>query len=284
MKVLVTGSNGQLGNEIRDLVSAYPEFEFVFLDRNELALDDLSNLEKIFDKYHPSFFINCAAYTAVDKAEEDQKTAMLINAEAVGRIAAYCKKCNCRLVHISTDYVFNGISDHPFLVDDLKGPLNIYGKTKLAGEELAVKENPEVMIIRTSWVYSSYGKNFVKTMIRLMQEKESINVVNDQLGSPTYAADLAHAILDILRSGKWIPGIYHYSNEGIISWYDFAVEIKALTHSYCLVNPVGSESFPTPAQRPLYSAMNTEKIKQTYTVPSRNWKESLADCIKKLSS
>ena len=188
------------------------------------------------------------------------------------------------MVHISTDYVFNGISDHPFLVDDLKGPLNIYGKTKLAGEELAVKENPEVMIIRTSWVYSSYGKNFVKTMIRLMQEKESINVVNDQLGSPTYAADLAKTILDILQSGKWIPGIFQYSNEGVISWYDFAVEIKALTHSYCLVNPVGSESFPTPAKRPNYSAMNIEKIKQTYTVPSRYWKESLAACIKKLSA
>ena len=284
MKVLVTGSNGQLGSEIKDFVSSYPEFEFVFLDRHDLSLEDLSNLEKLFDEHQPSFFINCAAYTAVDKAEEEQEMAMSINAKAVGQIASQCKKHNCRLVHISTDYVFNGNSDHPFQVDDLKGPLNVYGKTKLAGEELAQKEDPDIIIIRTSWVYSSYGKNFVKTMVRLMQEKESINVVNDQVGSPTYAADLAKAILEILKSGKWIPGIYHYSNEGIISWYDFAVEIKALIHSYCLVNPVGSELYPTPAQRPRYSALNTEKIRETYSLPIRNWKESLADCFRKISA
>jgi dTDP-4-dehydrorhamnose reductase len=284
MKVLVTGSNGQLGSEIRDLVSFYPEFEFIFLDRKTLTLEDLSNLEQIFDQYQPSFFINCAAYTAVDRAETEQETAYLINAEAVGQIAAQCKKHNCRLVHISTDYVFNGKSDHPFSVDDQKGPINIYGKTKLAGEELAQKEDPDVMIIRTSWVYSSYGKNFVKTMVRLMQEKESINVVNDQFGSPTYAADLATALLEILKSGKWEPGIYHYSNEGVITWYEFAVEIKALSHSYCLVNPVGTESYPTPAQRPRYSAMNSEKIKQTYSLPIHNWKESLAACFRKMSA
>lgn len=284
MKVLVTGSNGQLGSELKDLVSVYPGFEFVFPDRNDLDLIDLSQVDRIFDQHQPSFFINCAAYTAVDKAEEDQERAMLINAQAVGRIAANCKKHECRLIHISTDYVFNGISDQPFQVDDLKGPLNIYGKTKLAGEELAQKENEEVIIIRTSWVYSSYGKNFVKTMMRLMQEKESINVVNDQLGSPTYAADLAQAIMEILRSGKWIPGIYHFSNEGIISWYDFAVEIKALIHSYCLVNPVGSDSYPTPAQRPRYSALNIDKIRQTYSISPRNWKESLGECVRKLSA
>lgn len=284
MKVLVTGSNGQLGSELKDLVSVYPGFEFVFLDRNDLDLIDLSQVDRIFDQHQPSFFINCAAYTAVDKAEEDQERALLINAQAVERIAANCKKHECRLIHISTDYVFNGISDQPFQVDDLKGPLNIYGKTKLAGEELAQKENEEVIIIRTSWVYSSYGKNFVKTMMRLMQEKESINVVNDQLGSPTYAADLAQAIMEILRSGKWIPGIYHFSNEGIISWYDFAVEIKALIHSYCLVNPVGSDSYPTPAQRPRYSALNIDKIRQTYSISPRNWKESLGECVRKLSA
>jgi dTDP-4-dehydrorhamnose reductase len=284
MKVLVTGSNGQLGSELKDLVSAYPDFEFVFLDRDDLDLSEHTQIDRVFDLHQPSFFINCAAYTAVDKAEEDQENAMVINAEAVGRIAANCKKHECRLIHISTDYVFNGISEQPFQVDDLKGPLNIYGKTKLAGEELAQKENEEVIIIRTSWVYSSYGKNFVKTMVRLMQEKESINVVNDQLGSPTYAADLAQAILEILRSGKWIPGIYHFSNEGIISWYDFAVEIKALIHSYCLVNPVGSDSYPTPAQRPRYSALNSDKIRQTYSISPRNWKESLAACFKKLSA
>lgn len=282
MKVLVSGSNGQLGNEIKELAPAYSPYEFVFLSRNELDLNDLSSLEMVFSLHNPAYFINCAAYTAVDKAEEEVETAFSINAGAVGLIAAQCIKTNCRLVHISTDYVFNGNSDHPFLVDDPKGPLNNYGRSKLEGEMLAVNENPEVMIIRTSWVYSTYGKNFVKTMIRLMREKQSIQVVNDQLGSPTYAADLANVIIDIIKSGKWFPGIYHYCNDGIISWYDFAVEIKNIIHSSCQVLPVGSDSFPTPAKRPKYSALNTEKIKQTYSVPTRYWKDSLRQCIEKL--
>ena len=282
MKVLVSGSNGQLGNEIKELAPAYSQTEFVFLHRNELDLNDLSALEQVFHAHKPAYFINCAAYTAVDKAEEEVETAFAINAKAVGLIATQCKKSNCRLIHISTDYVFNGISDLPFQVEDPKGPLNNYGKSKLQGEVLAVQENPETMIIRTSWVYSTYGKNFVKTMIRLMQEKQSIQVVNDQLGSPTYAADLANAIMQIVHSGKWFPGIYHYSNEGIISWYDFAVEIKKLIHASCQLLPVGSDSFPTPAKRPKYSALNTEKIKQTYSVPGRYWKDSLRQCIEKL--
>ena len=284
MKVLVTGSTGQLGNELKDLVPEFPEFEFIFLDRSQLSLEDLSGLDKVFEKYQPSFFINAAAYTAVDKAEEEPRLAMQINGKAVGEIAVACRKFNCRLLHISTDYVFDGENDHPFDVDHPKSPLNIYGRTKLEGEILATDQNPDVIIIRTSWVYSSYGKNFVRTMIRLMQEKESINVVNDQKGSPTYAADLARTICEILRSGKWIPGIYQYSNEGVISWYDFAVEIKTLIHSYCLVNPIGSESYQTPARRPRYSAMNLEKIKESYSIQIPGWKERLAACLRKMSA
>jgi dTDP-4-dehydrorhamnose reductase len=279
MKVIVTGSNGQLGNELRDLAASVIDLEFLFFDRSTLDLEDLSTLENIFLKFNPAFLVNCAAYTAVDKAEEDVDTAFAINAAAVGTIAALCNKFHCKMIHISTDYVFNGNNDHPFFPDDIKGPLNVYGHSKLKGEELALQENPGVIIIRTSWVYSTHGKNFVKTMIRLMQEKESINVVNDQVGSPTYAADLAQAILVILKSPEWYPGIYHYSNEGIISWYDFAIEIRDQIHSSCQVNPVDSSAYPTPAKRPFYSALNTSKIKQTYPVPTREWKESLRECI-----
>jgi dTDP-4-dehydrorhamnose reductase len=284
MKVIVTGSNGQLGSELRELAASETNLEFLFFDRSTLDLSDLSAIEDIFKKYEPAYLVNCAAYTAVDNAEQDHEGAFAINATAVGTMATVCRRHQCRMIHISTDYVFNGKSDHPFFPDDTKGPLNVYGLSKLKGEELALQENPDVIIIRTSWVYSSYGKNFVKTMMRLMKEKESINVVNDQVGSPTYAADLAASIMVILKSGKWHPGIYHYSNEGLISWYDFAIAIKQFTNASCLVNPVDTSAYPTPARRPFYSALNTEKIKQNYPVRTREWKESLRICIGKLNS
>lgn len=282
-KVLVTGSNGQLGSELRDLAPGLPGFEFIFLDRAALPLDDLSSLEELFKLHQPSYFINCAAYTAVDKAEEERELAYRINANAPALIARCCKLYNCHLIHISTDYVFNGRSDHPFRIDDPKGPLNVYGESKLKGEQLVVDENAEAIIIRTSWVYSSYGKNFVKTMMRLMSEKETIGVVDDQLGSPTYAYDLAAAIIEIIRSGKWMGGIYHFSNEGIISWFDFAVAIKQLKGFSCDVRPIASEAFPTPAKRPAYSAMDLAKIREVYNIEIRPWKKSLQDCIDKLS-
>jgi dTDP-4-dehydrorhamnose reductase len=284
INIIVTGSNGQLGSELKELAVQYPSLRFIFLSRNELSITDKRALQNVFQLHHPSYFINCAAYTAVDKAEEERELAFEINGKAVGVIAELCKQNNCRLIHISTDYVFDGNSKQPLTEADRVDPVNAYGESKLLGEQLALKSNPEAIIIRTSWVYSFYGRNFVKTMMRLMKEKESIGVVQDQVGSPTYAADLADAILQIILSGKWVPGIYNYSNEGVISWFDFATEIRTIIHSSCKVNPITTEQFPTPAKRPAYSGLDKTKIQATYPVPIKEWKESLKVCIKKLQS
>ena len=282
IRVVVTGSNGQLGSELRDAASRYPEIDFLFLTRNELSIADNSALKRVFRFHQPDFFINCAAYTAVDKAEEEKELATEINGTAVGEIAKLCEKEKCRLVHISTDYVFDGLADKPLKESDRVDPVNAYGESKLLGEQLALHNDPGAMIIRTSWVYSSYGKNFVKTMMRLMKEKESIGVVNDQMGSPTYAADLAEAILQVIASGKWTPGIYHYSNDGVISWFDFAVEIKNLINTSCLVTPITTAQFPTPARRPAYSVLDKTKIQNTFNLPLKDWKESLKTCVEKV--
>ena len=281
-KILVTGSNGQLGNELKELSSAYPQFKFVFFSREKLALNDKSAVEKVFREYEPAFLINCAAYTAVDKAESEKDQAEEINGRAVGFLAATCKSFGTKLIHISTDYVFNGKATSPLKENDDVDPVNAYGASKLLGEQLALENNPDTVIIRTSWVYSFYGKNFVKTMIRLMNEKESISVVSDQIGSPTYAADLAEAIMDIITSGKWEAGIYNFSNEGVISWFDFANEIKRLTGSACIINSVATIQFPTPAKRPKYSVLDKTKIQETYSVQLKDWKQSLKVCIGKM--
>jgi len=282
IKIIVTGSNGQLGSELKALASHYPEMDFVFFNRDELSIADKAALQTAFQLHQPNYFINCAAYTAVDKAEEEKELAFEINGNAVGEIAALCSRNNCRLVHISTDYVFDGLATAPLKESDKVKPVNAYGESKLLGEQLALKNNPDAIVIRTSWVYSSYGKNFVKTMMRLMKEKESIGVVNDQVGSPTYAADLAEAILQIITSGKWAPGIYNYSNEGVISWFDFATEIKKLINASCIVNSITTAQFPTPAKRPAYSVLDKTKIQNTFGVQLKNWKESLQECIDKL--
>jgi dTDP-4-dehydrorhamnose reductase len=282
--ILVTGSNGQLGSELKELASVYSPFQFVFLNREQLSITDKSSVEKIFDQYNPSYLINCAAYTAVDKAETEKELANEINGTAVGILATACKQYRTKLIHISTDYVFNGNATSPLKETDEVNPVNAYGASKLLGEKLAVENNPESIIIRTSWVYSFYGKNFVKTMIRLMNEKENIGVVNDQVGSPTYAADLAEAIMQIISSGKWQPGIYNYSNEGIVSWFDFANEIKRLIGSSCMVNPLTTEQFPTPAKRPKYSVLDKTKIQQAFSIQLKNWKKSLKICIDKLKA
>ena len=283
IKIIVTGSNGQLGNELKELASQYPEIDFVFFNRNELSIADKAALQTVFELHQPNYFINCAAYTAVDKAEEEKELATQINGTAVGEIAKLCEQNNCRLIHISTDYVFDGLAREPLNESDKVSPVNAYGESKLLGEQLALQNNPGAIIIRTSWVYSSYGKNFVRTMVRLMKEKESIGVVNDQMGSPTYAADLAQAILQIITSGKWVPGIYNYSNEGVISWFDFAVEIKKLINASCTVNPITTAQFPTPAKRPAYSVLDKTKIQATFNIQLKDWKESLQECIHKLS-
>jgi len=285
--VLVTGANGQVGQELRVLASLYPAFDFVFTTRDNMPIEDEAAVQQFFAKHRPAWCINCAAYTAVDKAETEQELAYSINAEATRILAGACKTFNSRFVHISTDYVFNGKSPAPYKEQDPVEPVNVYGASKLKGEELCLQTNPDAIIIRTAWVYSSFGKNFVKTMMRLMQERPSINVVNDQIGAPTYAADLAQCIMHIIARAatditNWHSGIYHYSNQGRISWYDFAVAIKELTGSSCTVNPIPSEQFPTPAKRPSFSLLDTTKIRTVFhcTIPS--WKESLEKCLKLL--
>jgi dTDP-4-dehydrorhamnose reductase len=277
--ILITGANGQLGMEFRTIAALYPAYDFLFANREELSISDSASVEKFFSENNISYCINCAAYTAVDKAETETGIANDINGTAVGRLAAVCKQYNALFIHISTDYVFNGDATSPYKESDATDPVNAYGASKLLGEEEAMKNNPASIIIRTSWVYSSYGKNFVKTMLRLMCEKESISVVNDQVGCPTYANDLAVAIMQILAEENPQPGIYNYSNKGVISWYDFAVAIKEISNSKCTVNPVPSSQYPTPAKRPKYSVLDTSKIQRAFKIDIPGWKESLEKCI-----
>ncbi|HTH31087.1 MAG TPA: dTDP-4-dehydrorhamnose reductase [Lacibacter sp.] len=280
--ILVTGSSGQLGKELQQLADDYPQYRFVFASRDDLKLEVFGLVENFFIATKPQYCINCAAYTAVDKAESEEDLAMLVNGEAVGNLAEICKKYQTKFIHISTDYVFEGESETPYKEDDTTGPINTYGRSKLLGEQLCMKENAEAIIIRTAWVYSSFGNNFVKTMMRLMNERNEINVVADQVGSPTYAADLAKAMLNIISSGKWEAGIYHYSNEGRISWHEFALTIKEITGSKAIVHPIETAQYPTPAKRPHYSLLNKAKIKSIYSVKVPEWKESLQTCIAKL--
>jgi len=281
-KILVTGANGQLGKELQELSGELLVFDFIFLSREELSIHDAESVKQAFKKHAPQYCINCAAYTAVDKAETDKENAFLINSEATGILAAVCKEYNTRFIHISTDYVFDGKATTPYKTDAATNPQSVYGESKLQGEQKAIAHNDQTVIIRTSWVYSAFGKNFVKTMLRLMSEKPEINVVNDQVGSPTYAADLAKAILSIVSSGNWYPGIYHFSNKGVISWYDFAVAIKELSGSHCVVNPIPGSAYPTPAKRPSYSVMDTSRIVEVYGIELEDWKSSLIKCLKRL--
>ena len=282
--ILVTGANGQLGMEFRALAPFYPEYVFLFASREELSITDTSSVEKYFSENKIDYCFNCAAYTAVDKAETEKDLAFESNGAAVGNLAAVCKKYNALLIHISTDYVFNGQATSPYKETDTTDPVNAYGASKLLGEQEAVKNNEVTVIIRTSWVYSSFGKNFVKTMLRLMSEKESISVVNDQFGCPTYAADLAAAMMAIIQNENIPAGIYNYSNKGMINWYQFAVAIKEISDSNCLVNPVPSSQYPTPAKRPNYSVMDTSKIQQIFNVDIPAWRDSLEKCISILKS
>lgn len=283
-KVLVTGAGGQLGSEIRVLSERYPQFDFVFVDKDEMPLDQPEKIGSFIGEVRPDWCISCGAYTAVDKAETEKELAFTINGDAAGAIAAACKAVGARLIHISTDYVFDGDSAIPLKEDDPTGPINVYGASKLKGEQLAVRNNPETVVIRTAWVYSEFGHNFVKTMIRLMKEKPSLTVIDDQIGSPTYAADLAAVILHIVTAPRFVPGIYHYSNEGRISWYEFALAIKEIIGSTCPVQPIPTSQYPTPAKRPHYSLLDKRRIKETYGVTVPDWKESLKNCIAKLSS
>jgi dTDP-4-dehydrorhamnose reductase len=284
--ILITGANGQLGNEFRALEEDFPAYRFVFLSRQELPINDAAAVRQVLSAHKPDWCINCAAYTAVDKAETEKDLAMAVNGEAAGILALACKELNCRFVHISTDYVFDGSSETPYREDAPTGPINTYGQSKLLGEQLVMQHNPTAIIIRTAWVYSVFGNNFVKTMLRLMKERESINVVCDQEGSPTYAADLAQAIMHIVRSPQsaGAHGIFHYSNEGRTNWYQFAETIRQLTGSNCKVNPIPTSQYPTPARRPQYSLLDKTKMRVTFDLTIPHWKDSLDMCIQRLSS
>ncbi len=289
MKILVTGAYGQLGNELKDQINQFPDLEFLLTDVDSLDITSQTEVGNYFLKYQPDFVINCAAYTAVDKAETEIELALKINAIAPGILAKAAREISARIIHISTDYVFNGDAFLPLTESDQVNPTGIYGKTKLKGEENCIYENADSLIIRTSWLYSAYGNNFLKTILRLGNEKNEIKVVFDQVGTPTYATDLASAILHIIRisendSKNFIPGIYHYSNEGVASWYDFAIAILEISNTTCFVKPVLSEEFPTPAKRPAYSVLNKSKIKNTFKLEIPYWKDSLKICIEKLKN
>ena len=279
--ILVTGANGQLGSEMQVITIAYPNYNFLFVTKDKLSIDDEEAVKQYFLDHKIDYCVNCAAYTAVDKAETEVENALLINGTAVGNLAAICKLNNTQFIHVSTDYVFDGTATVPYKEDNAVSPVNSYGATKLKGEELALQNDPESIIIRTSWVYSSFGNNFVKTMLRLMKDKEQISVVSDQVGCPTYAADLASVIMQIIVSENSAAhaGIYNYSNAGVINWHQFAVAIKELSGSKCLVNPIPSSQYPTPAKRPSYSVLDTTKIQENFNILIPEWKDSLQKCL-----
>lgn len=283
-RILVTGANGQLGSEVQTISADYPNYEFYFSDTNSLDVTDKNTIDVFCQKNSITAIINCAAYTAVDKAEEDVKNADRVNHLAVKYLAEVSKAHNISLVHISTDYVFDGKNYKPYTEDDAVSPQSVYGNSKYLGEQALIDINPpDSIIIRTSWVYSSFGNNFVKTMIRLGQEREQLGVIYDQVGSPTYAKDLAMTILDLLpKLHNTNVGIFHYSNEGVCSWYDFAKTIFELSDIQCKVNPIETKEYPTPATRPHYSILNKTKIKQRFNIEIPCWKDSLKTCLKTL--
>ncbi len=283
-KILITGANGQLGNEIRVISALFPQFQFIFTDIDTLDLCNKEEVDYFVGSNSFGYIVNCAAYTAVDRAEDDEETAYTVNRDAVMHLAQSAQKIGAKIIHISTDYVFDGKASVPYRETDTTHPQSVYGKSKLAGEEILKKYCPESIIIRTAWLYSSFGNNFVKTMIRLGKEKDSLNVVYDQKGTPTYAADLALTIMEII---SWVEkkenlpiGIYHYSNAGETNWYDFALKIHELAGiTTCRVSPVTTEEYPVKASRPQYSVLDKHKIQQTFQLTIPHWEESLKKCI-----
>jgi dTDP-4-dehydrorhamnose reductase len=276
LKVLITGKNGQLGSTFRELSSSVSKIDFVFKDSKELDITIFDHVNEVLRQEKPDVVINCAAYTAVDRAEEEPIQADLVNHLGVQNLAQYCKDSDIGLIHISTDYVFDGKKGTPYEVDDATNPINVYGKTKLAGELAMRKIDPKGCIIRTSWVYSKHGSNFVKTMLRLGKERSEIKVVDDQFGSPTYATDLASACLNLLKNfDNWPPEtkVFHYSNEGMISWYNFASEIMKLAELNCAVKPVSSNEYLTLASRPKMTSLMVNN--HIFLNQTKKWQNSL---------
>ena len=288
MVVLVTGANGQLGQSIQFIANQYPNVQFIYTDYQELDITNFESCHTVFAKYKPQFCINTAAYTAVDKAESEAEKAHLINVIGPENLAEVCKEYNTILLHISTDFIFDGTSTQPYLETDIPNPKSVYGQTKLDGE-LAVQKNWEKhFIIRTSWVYSQFANNFMKTMLRLASERDSLSVVNDQIGTPTNAVDLAEVLIKIIESchAELVSasnyGIYNFSNEGQCSWYDFAKEIFHQKGVSIVLKPIRTSAYPTPAKRPAYSVLDKTKIKSTFDIKINDWQTSLSACLKQL--
>ncbi len=286
--ILVTGAYGQLGNEVRILSANYPEYNFMFTDVDSLDITDKNELIDFVTGNDIRYIINCAAYTAVDKAEDDAELCEKINATAVKNLGLAAAEAGAGIIHVSTDYVFDGTSCRPYTEDMPTKPCSVYGKTKLKGEKNLLKACPNAIIIRTAWLYSPFGNNFVKTMIKLGSERESLNVIFDQVGTPTYAEDLADAILkamdQTIDTNHDKGGVYHFSNEGVCSWYDFTIKIHEIAGiKTCKVNPIETKDYPTKAARPHYSVLNKSKIKQTFNITIPHWEASLKNCIKELS-
>jgi len=284
INILITGSDGQLGNAIQVASKAFSNFNLTFTDVADFDITNAKSIDEYLSKNNFKYLVNCAAYTAVDKAEEDKNLAYLINAEGPENLAKACKKHNCSLIHISTDYVFNGISHLPYTETMETNPPSVYGQSKLAGEKAILEYSDSAIIIRTSWLYSEFGNNFLKTMLKYGSERDELRVIFDQIGTPTYAGDLAVSILKIINSNKKLnqSEIYHFSNEGVISWYDFAKEIMDIAKVNCIITPIESYEYPLPAPRPHYSVLNKAKIKSTFGLSIPYWRDSLKLCLERI--
>ena len=283
-KILVTGANGQLGQCLQKISSQFEEFEFIFTDSETLDITIKEEVNDFFWQNAPDFCINAAAYTAVDLAETDIEKAFLVNADGTENLAEACAENNAQFIHVSTDYVFDGENNLAYTEEDFTNPLGVYGASKLAGDELALEVNPCSVILRTSWVYSEFGKNFVKTMLNLFATKEELSIVADQFGQPTNANDLAEAIMKIIKSEKITPGIFNFSNLGRISWFDFAEKIAELSEAKIKLNAIETSQYPTPAKRPKNSVLDLDKISKTYAIQLKPWEESIEDCIQILQN
>jgi dTDP-4-dehydrorhamnose reductase len=286
-KILITGANGQLGWELGQLAKSYPAFEFVLVDRSKLDLTFPETFEKIIHSIAPDCIVNTAAYTAVDKSETEKELSYTVNATAVQALASICKNLAIPFITYSTDYVFDGEATQPYTISTKVDPVNYYGSTKAAGESMAMEANEDTIIIRTSWVFSSHGNNFVKTMMRLMKERAQLNIVADQKGRPTYAKDLAIAtmkMIEAMNAGKSIKGVYHYANQGETTWYDFAAKIKAIAGLTCEVQPIETKDFPTPAKRPAYSVLDTSNIEGALSLSIPRWEDALVSCIEEINA
>ena len=283
-KILVTGANGQLGQCLQKISSQFEEFEFIFTDSETLDITNKEEVNDFFWQNAPDFCINAAAYTAVDLAETDVEKAFLVNADGAENLAEACSENNAQFIHVSTDYVFDGENNLAYTEEDFTNPLGVYGASKLAGDELALEVNPCSVILRTSWVYSEFGKNFVKTMLNLFATKDELNIVADQFGQPTNANDLAEAIMKIIKSEKITPGIFNFSNLGRISWFDFAEKIAELSEAKIKLNAIETSQYPTPAKRPKNSVLDLDKISKTYAIQLKPWEESLEDCVQILQN